>query len=306
LLCSSAWQACINTIFCEYNENIFIHIYRQRLSRVSLCLVFLIEAFASNCTVSAENYLPETEQSILIQIPSKSFRAASSARMVGVTESTLLDHTPPPASPHCQKRTSTSTLLGIDADSRATILDHLLLNRTQKTADAERKKLGEIELDGEEQDIVFTYTPFFNAEVAALLGLMDSKKPGYRTIFSIANVQILQVCRQLFHEGKTILYGKNRFVLQSYRHPSPVIPKFVGSSNLASIKMLRMELPLEVKLDLRTGLPNYLGILKKRLPGLCELKLTTTFHPCDHVWSEDLEHRAILYSAACSLITMRT
>jgi hypothetical protein len=135
---------------------------------------------------------------------------------------------------------------------------------------------------------------------------MDSKKPGHRTISSIANVQILQVCRQLFHEGKTILYGKNRFVLQSYRHPNPVIPNFVGSSNLASIKMLRMELPLEMKLDLRTGLQNYLGILKKRLSGLCELKLTTTFHPCDHVWSEGLEesklekeHRAILYSAAC-------
>jgi hypothetical protein len=67
-------------------------------------------------------------------------------------------------------------LLGIDADSRATILDHLLLNRTRKTADAERKRLVDIELDGEEQDIVYTYMPFFNAEVAALLGLMDSKK----------------------------------------------------------------------------------------------------------------------------------
>jgi hypothetical protein len=137
-------------------------------------------------------------------------------------------------------------------------------------------------------------------------GLWTPKKLGYRTISSIANVQILQVCRQLFHESKTILYDKNRFVLQSHRHPSPLIPNFVGSSNLASMKMLRMELPLEVKLDLRTGLQNYLGILKKRLPGLCELKLTKTFHPCDHVWSERLEeskleeeHRAILYSAAC-------
>lgn len=204
------------------------------------------------------------------------------------------------------KRSATPTLLGIDSDIRIKILDLLLLNQTHQIKESGRCVLVDIPLHGAVQQAKdITLDSEFERAKAAYPGI-HIRKPDFG--IRIASVQILRVCRQLFDEGISVLYGKNRFFLLDYRDLNSCIPKIIGRSNMVLIKKLEAQLSTGMTDDFSLWVwsSNYTKALKMELPGLCELTLTSRFCVDPKQYASYCEipqlnshRRTMLYTAAC-------
>lgn len=198
------------------------------------------------------------------------------------------------------RRSATPHLLGIDQDIRTRILDHLLLNRT--------RLLTKVLIVGDLQDILLDphNLKYLQMKKRGGVGNIPLQRK-IRDITAIAGTHVLYVCRQLYNEGITILYGRNRFVAHHFWDLTHTISHILGPS-LARIKKLETTLPLDVKMefDLCFGLRRYTGFFKREMPALCELMIRTAFLPQDQPLSVrypssrlNEEHRTMLYTAAC-------
>jgi hypothetical protein len=181
------------------------------------------------------------------------------------------------------ERSARPTLLGIDMDIRIRILDLILLNCTRRVTEDGRWMCVDLEIDSAVQYIrniaLGSPLPRIKRTYTILPGLAGRDYRGL--LGSIASVQILQVCRQLLDEGVAILCGKNRFAVARYGALSSSVPNMIGMSNMALIKKLEMGLLVVMRLDLNSGPGShkFTESLSRKLPALCELKITSGFCP---------------------------
>lgn len=214
--------------------------------------------------------------------------------------------------------TTTPNLLGIDIDSRAQILEYLLLNRSRKVKPGveEGRKYGEADVNGPVPGLSFRLRLQASWKAVAKEGrkygeadingpvhdfrfhirqLIFEKPDGTPTgdphafqhtrdatlttprakvlweqsnSTSIPHVQILRVCRQLFHEGVAILYGKNRFN-SHYWFYNRAIPYLFGKSNMDRIKTFTMAMPQDLS-NIPNGKMDSFVESVKEVSGLCE------------------------------------
>lgn len=151
----------------------------------------------------------------------------------------------------------TPNLLSIDPYTRAQILEYLLLNRARIIKDGFHglQKFGQADINEPVQHFQFgmqhldfvkkpakTCSPWpykFRHTSDATLSEPDAKVL-WQTDASagIANVKVLRVCRQLYHEGVEILYGRNSFVTYYSHFSHVIIPRLLGRPNMARVRFL--------------------------------------------------------------------
>lgn len=121
----------------------------------------------------------------------------------------------------------------------------------------------------------------------------------------IGNVGILRACRQLYLEGRYILYGRNSFISYNFPQLKYRLHRVIGRENMNIIEKLTIGLPMKHKQDPTPYLGGFLEFLKERLPNLTELNLTVQFYRFDrpltrgsNISRVDEETRAMLNTSA--------
>jgi hypothetical protein len=121
----------------------------------------------------------------------------------------------------------------------------------------------------------------------------------------IGNVNILLACRQLYMEGRHILYGRNPFVSYNFPQLKYRLPPIIGRQNMKLIRKVTIGVPVKHKRDPAPYLGGFLEFFKEKLPNLVELSLTTHFTKFDRPLIKDSdnsrineEFRAMLHTSA--------
>lgn len=136
---------------------------------------------------------------------------------------------------HLAQHIARASLLDIPQDCRDLVLEMVLLNRSQVWEDNL--------IDAKVQPIPL-HIPW--------VGGSETSSSPYKISMErihIGNVSILLVCRQLYSEGRYIMYSRNSFVSYNFPQLKYRLQTVIGKQNMKMIQRVTIGMPMKHKRD---------------------------------------------------------